>query len=188
MPPLWALALASQLRADVPSVKVDILDEQLLGRTALLKKISAGRYDLAGFSPVAYTYLDTDVRDPLAGSDNGRPLTNSPAHVVTGGMTWTPQLSDYVAGLLHIDFRMQGDSTPLNEPIAQPFVANDGHEIVNARVGLTFNDRYSIEGYVENLFNTYYNITAFPIPEQGASFAVYPSAPRFYGLRVRASF
>ena len=137
---------------------------------------------------LAYTYLDTDVRDPLAGSDNGRPLTNSPAHVVTGGMTWTPQLSDYVAGLLHIDFRMQGDSTPLNEPIAQPFVANDGHEIVNARVGLTFNDRYSIEGYVENLFNTYYNITAFPIPEQGASFAVYPSAPRFYGLRVRASF
>ena len=122
------------------------------------------------------------------GSDNGRPLTNSPAHVVTGGMTWTPQLSDYVAGLLHIDFRMQGDSTPLNEPIARPFVANDGHEIVNARVGLTFNDRYSIEGYVENLFNTYYNITAFPIPELGASFAVYPSAPRFYGLRVRASF
>lgn len=59
MPPLWALALASQLRAGVPSVRVDILDEQLLGRAALLKKLSSVRYDLAGFSPVAYTYQDT---------------------------------------------------------------------------------------------------------------------------------
>ncbi len=137
---------------------------------------------------LAYTLLDTNVDDPLAGSDNGRSLTNSPRHVVTGAMTWTPRLSDTVEGLLHFDFRMQGDSTPINDAIARPFVANDGHEIVNARIGLTFNERFSIEGYVENIFNTYYNITAFPIPEQGSSFAVYPSAPRFYGLRARASF
>ena len=137
---------------------------------------------------LAYTLLDTEVNDPLAGSDNGRPLTNSPRHVVTGAMTWTPRLSDTVEGLVHFDFRMQGDSVPLNDPIARPFVANDGHEIVNARIGLTFNERYSIEAYVENIFNTYYNITAFPIPEQGTSFAVYPSPPRFYGLRARAAF
>ena len=137
---------------------------------------------------LAYTLLDTEVTDPQAGSDNGRPLTNSPRHVVTGAMTWTPQLSSSVDGLFHVDLRMQGDSTPLNAPIARPFVANDGHEIVNARVGLTFNERYSVEAYVENLFNTYYNITAFPIPEQGSSFAVYPSPPRFYGVRVKAEF
>jgi iron complex outermembrane recepter protein len=137
---------------------------------------------------LAYTYLDTQVNDVLAGDDNGRSLTNQPRHVVTGAMTWTPQLSDNVTGLVHVDFRMQGDSTPINTPSAQPFVANDGHEIVNARIGLTFNENYSVEAYVENVFNTYYNITAFPIPEQGASFAVYPSPPRFYGIRVRAAF
>ena len=48
--------------------------------------------------------------------------------------------------------------------------------------------KYSIEGYVENLFDTYYNITAFPIPEQGNSFAVYPAPPRFYGVKVGAKF
>ncbi len=137
---------------------------------------------------LAYTLLDTEVTDVGAGADNGRPLTNSPRHVVTGGMTWTPQISDSVQGLFHVDFRMQGDSTPINTPIAQPFVANDGHEIVNARIGLTFNERFSLEAYVENVFDTYYNITAFPIPELGSSFAVYPSPPRFYGLRVRAGF
>jgi outer membrane receptor protein involved in Fe transport len=137
---------------------------------------------------LAYTLLDTEVTDPAAGTDNGRPLTNSPRHVVTGAMTWTPRLSDNVEGLLHVDFRMQGDSTPINDPIARPFVANDGHEIVNARIGLTFNERFSVEAYVENVFNTYFNITAFPIPEQGSSFAVYPSPPRFYGVRARASF
>ena len=137
---------------------------------------------------LSYTLLDTEVNDPRAGTDNGRPLTNSPRHVVTGAMTWTPQLSDTVQGLVHVDFRMQGDSVPLNDPIARPFVANDGHEIVNARIGLTFNERFSVEAYVENIFNTYYNITAFPIPEQGTSFAVYPSPPRFYGLRARAEF
>lgn len=137
---------------------------------------------------LAYTLLDTEVTDPAAGSDNGRSLTNSPRHVVTGAMTWTPRLSDSVEGLLHVDFRMQGDSTPINNPIAQPFVANDGYEVVNARIGLTFAERFSVEAYVENIFNTYYNITAFPIPEQGSSFAVYPSPPRFYGVRARASF
>jgi iron complex outermembrane recepter protein len=137
---------------------------------------------------LAYTYLDAAVNDPLAGDDNGRQLTNQPRNVVTGAMTWTPALSDNVTGLVHVDFRMQSDSTPVNTPAAQPFVANDGYEIVNARVGLTINESYSIEAYVENVFNTYYNITAFPIPEQGASFAVYPSPPRFYGLRVRAAF
>ena len=58
MPPLWALALATYLREAMPSVKVDILDEQLLGRKELRKKLSSAKYDLAGFSPVAYTYKD----------------------------------------------------------------------------------------------------------------------------------
>jgi iron complex outermembrane recepter protein len=70
-----------------------------------------------------------------------------------------------------------------------PFTTNDGYTIVNARVGLNFNDnRFGIEAYVENLFNKYYNITSFPVPEQGTSFAVYPAPPRFYGVKLRASF
>ena len=138
---------------------------------------------------LGYTLLDTEVKDPLAGSDNGKPLTNSPRHVITSAITWTPQISSSVGGLVHIDARTNSDSNTINSPLGVPFTTNDGYSIVNARVGLNFNDnKFGIEAYVENLFNTYYNLTSFPIPEQGASFAVYPAPPRFYGVKLRASF
>ncbi|NCP11819.1 MAG: TonB-dependent receptor [Sphingomonadales bacterium] len=137
---------------------------------------------------LGYTYLDAKINDPLA-PDNGQQLTNQPKHVVTGAMTWTPQLSDSVGGLVHVDFRQNSDSNVINDPLGVPFTANDGYGIWNARVGLNFADnRFGIEAYVENLFDTYYNITGFPVPEQGATYAVYPSPPRFYGVKVRASF
>ncbi|WP_343518973.1 TonB-dependent receptor [Sphingomonas sp.] len=137
-----------------------------------------------------YTLLETEVRDPLAGSDNGKPLTNSPRNVITGAITWTPQLSDNVGALFHVDWRTNSDANTINNPIARPFTTNDGYSIVNARVGLNFGEggRFGIEAYVENLFDTYYNITSFPIPEQGSSFAVYPSPPRFYGVKARVRF
>jgi outer membrane receptor protein involved in Fe transport len=141
-----------------------------------------------------YTYLDTEITDPRAGSDNGQPLTNSPRHVITGAVTWTPQLSDTVGGLVHVDWRLNSDANTLNDPVGARFTANDGYGIVNARVGLSFGpeQNFGVEAYVENLFDKYYNITAFPIPEQGSgsiqSYAVYPSPPRFYGVKVKAKF
>ena len=140
---------------------------------------------------LGYTYVDAKATDasPLAGGDNGRQASNQPKHTITGAMTWTPQISDGVGGLFHVDYRVNSDAFPLNDPLARRFTANDGFGIVNLRAGVNFGDgKYSVEGYVENLFDTYYNITAFPIPEQGNSFAVYPSPPRFYGVRVAAKF
>lgn len=139
---------------------------------------------------LAYTYLDAKVKDVAAGDDNGKQVTNQPKHVVTGGVTWTPDLTENVGLLANVNFRTQSDSTPDNNPLALAYVGNDGYTIINAKVGLNFGaDRqYGIEAYVENLTNQYYNVTAFPIPEQGNSFAGYPAPPRFYGVRVRASF
>ena len=137
-----------------------------------------------------YTLLDTEVKDPLAGSDNGKPLTNSPRNVITGAVTWTPQISDSVGALFHVDWRTNSDANTINNPVARPYTTNDGYSIVNARIGLNFgkDSQFGIEAYVENLFDTYYNITSFPIPEQGASFAVYPAPPRFYGVKARVKF
>ncbi|MBK9431602.1 MAG: TonB-dependent receptor [Sphingomonadales bacterium] len=138
---------------------------------------------------MGYTYLKTKVTDPLAGTDNGRGLTNQPKHSITGAVTWTPQISDGVGGLVHVDWRYNSDVVSMNDPLARAFVGNDGFGIVNLRAGVNFGDgRYSIEGYVENLFDTYYNITSFPVPEQGNSFVVYPSPPRFYGVKVGVKF
>ena len=139
---------------------------------------------------LAYSYIDAKVKDPLAGNDNRMQLTNTPKHSITGAVTWTPQLTDNIGGLVHVDWRVNSDANTINSPLGIPFTTNDGYGIVNAKVGVNFgpDGNYAVEGYVENLFNTYYNITAFPIPEQGSSFAVYPSPPRFYGVRVKAKF
>jgi iron complex outermembrane recepter protein len=161
--------------------------DKLVSKGIELESIIRPQPDLA-FS-FGYTYVDAKVTDPLAGSDDGRQVSNQPRHTITGAVTWTPEISSGVNGLLHADFRVNSDAFPLNAPIERTFTGNDGFGIVNLRAGINFGDgKYSIEGYVENLFDTYYNITAFPIPEQGNSFAVYPSPPRFYGVRIGAKF
>ncbi len=139
---------------------------------------------------LGYTLLDAKVRDPLSENDNNMQLTNSPRNVITAALTWTPRLSDGVGALFHVDSRTQSDSNTLNDPVGVPFTTNDAFTIVNARVGLNFGEggRYSVEAYVENLFDRYYNVTSSPIPEQGTSFGVYPSAPRFYGVKARVQF
>lgn len=139
---------------------------------------------------LAYTYLDSKVLDPASGFDHRQQSTNQPRHVIAGGVTWTPDLSDNVGLLAAVNFRSQSDHTSDNSPLAKPFVQNDGYTLVNAKLGLNFgqNRQFGVEAYVENLFNKYYNVTSFPIPEQGNSYAIYPSAPRFYGVRVRAGF
>jgi iron complex outermembrane recepter protein len=163
--------------------------DKLVSKGVELESIIRPHPDLA-FN-LGYTYVDAKATDasPLAGGDNGRQASNQPKHTITGAVTWTPEISTGVNGLFHADFRQQSDAFPLNDPLARRFTANDGFGIVNLRAGVNFGDgKYSIEGYVENLFDTYYNITAFPIPEQGNSYAVYPSPPRFYGVKVGAKF
>jgi outer membrane receptor protein involved in Fe transport len=138
---------------------------------------------------LGYSFVDAKVKDPLAGTDDQRQASNIPKHTVTAAATWTPRLSDSVGAIVHMDMRYNSDIFPLNDPVARPFTGTDGFAIVNARIGMNFGDgKYSIEAYAENLFNTYYSITAFPIPEQGTSFAVYPAPPRFYGIKLGAKF
>ncbi len=136
-----------------------------------------------------YTYVSAKVDDPIAGANDGRQLENIPFHTVTGAVTWTPQLSDTVGGLVHIDWRQMSDTFSTNDPVSRPFTGNDGFGIINARIGVNFGEgKYSIEAYAENLLNTYYNVTSFAVPEQGTSFAVYPAPPRFYGLKLGMKF
>jgi len=139
---------------------------------------------------LAYTWLRAVVHDPINGADDdGKQATNQPRNVVTAALTWTPRLSDDFGGLVHIDARMNSDSNTINNAQGVPFTTNDGYVLVNARVGVDFMDgRFAVEAYVENVFNHYYNITSFPVPEQSGAFAVYPSPPRFYGVRVKTRF
>ncbi len=139
---------------------------------------------------LGYTRLDAVVHDAVnAPADDGKQLTNQPKNVVTSSVTWTPRLSSAFGTVFHVDARMNSDANTINDPAGIRFTTNDGYVIVNARVGLDFMDgKFGLEAYVENLTNTYYNITAFPVPEQTGAYAVYPSTPRFYGVKAKVRF
>ena len=139
---------------------------------------------------VGYTYLSAKVDDPVnAVDDHDKQLTNQPKHVVTGAVTWTPPISDSMSGLVHIDMRSMSAANTLNDPVGVPFTTNDAYTVFNARLGLNFADgKYGIELYGQNIFDQYYNITSFPVPEQPGAYAVYPGTPRFYGVKLKAKF
>lgn len=82
MPPLWALFLGSYLREALPGVKIDIIDEQILGREGFLRRLRNARYDLACFSPIFLTYADN--------LGYARLLRRNGAFVVFGGHYATP--------------------------------------------------------------------------------------------------
>ncbi|NML04483.1 TonB-dependent receptor [Sphingomonas sp. G-3-2-10] len=145
-----------------------------------------------------YTYLDAKydasnnfTGTPLAGLE-GRQVQNQPKHVVTSTVTWKPRLSDNINGLVHVDMRYNSEveisgRSPLNAD--RGIVRNPGYALVSARLGLQSADgNISGEFYVENLFNQYYNITGFAVPEQTGNYAGYPGYPRFYGVRARFGF
>lgn len=141
-----------------------------------------------GYAYIEASYLDNNLPVELR-QNNGVQVTNQPRNTVSTSVTWTPQLSDGVGALVHVDARFNSKANTVNDALAVPFTTNQAYGIVNARVGLNFLDnKLSVEAYVENLFDTYYNITAFPVPEQSNSYAVYPGTPRFYGARVRFQF
>ncbi|WP_066550047.1 MULTISPECIES: TonB-dependent receptor [unclassified Sphingomonas] len=146
-----------------------------------------------------YTYLDASFDEsnnftgtPLQGLE-GEQFLNQPRNVVTVATTWTPALgsSGYQA-LLHADMRYNSAVNIAGTPPdvnGRTLVRNPGYPLVNARIGIQSEDRQrSVEFFVENVFDQYYNITGFPVPEQTGTTAGYPGLPRFYGVRTRIGF
>ncbi|MES2753043.1 MAG: TonB-dependent receptor [Pseudomonadota bacterium] len=140
---------------------------------------------------MGYTYNDAVLDKsnnftgtPLAGRE-GTQFGNVPKNVVTLTGTWTPALTDRLDALLHVDMRYNSDVS-LD---ASQVIRNDGYALVSGRVGIQTDDKkISVEAFVDNIFKKYYNITGFAVPEQTGNFAVYPSPPRFYGVRARFGF
>ena len=140
-----------------------------------------------------YTYLEVFANrsnnfagTALAGRE-GQQSLNTPKNIVTGAVTWTPPISNTLTGLVHADFRSSSEQViGVSGTVADQ---QQGYILVNGRIGVTtINERIRVEGFVENIFDTYYGLVSFGIPEQGGSGGVYPNAPRFYGVRARLGF
>ncbi len=142
-----------------------------------------------------YTLLDAayDESNDFTGSplqnQQGKQFLNQPRNIVTVAATWTPALTARWNGLVHVDLRYNSDVAIVRDGTGTPVVGNDGYPLLNGRIGVQDDDRRkSIEFFVENITNQYYNISGFAIPEQTGTYGVYPAMPRFYGVRGRFGF
>ena len=154
-----------------------------------------------GFT-VGVTYSDTKYENNLIGADNGAPLdpalrllpgdnlSNAPELTATASASWTPELgSSGMRGLVFLNARMTGDYNTGSDLLFGK--EQDGFILVNGRVGVTnIADRFAIEGWVQNLFDTQYSQVAFntPFVAPQQTYSAFLAEPRTYGITVRGSF
>ncbi len=180
-------------------------------------EVELGFYPARNFAVnLGYTLADTKFRRNLVGSASGEALdpalfllagsqmSNAPRNVVTSSVSWTPDIGGSgMTGLIYVDGRMSSDYNTGSDLFYEK--AQDGFFVANARIGLRGPDqKWAIEGFVQNLFDTQYQQVAFNAPFQGAGsvaqtmrfgtspanqlFMSYLAEPRTYGVTVRTRF
>jgi len=180
-------------------------------------EVEVGLYPTRNVSVnMGYTFAATRFRRNLVGSASGEALdpalfllpgnqlSNAPRNTVTASASFTPDIGGSGLSLLfYVDGRMTSDYNTGSDLFFEK--AQDGFFVANARVGLRGPDRtWSIEGWVQNLFDQDYQQVAFNAPFQGAGsiaqtirlgtspanqiFTSYLAEPRTYGLTLRTRF
>lgn len=151
---------------------------------------------------LGFTYADTSYENDLIGNDTGAPLdpalrllpgdnlSNAPTTVVTGSFAWTPPIGDSgMEGLFFINSRMtSGFNTGSDLLFGKE---QESFVVVNGRIGLTnIADRFSIEGWVQNLFDKDYTQVAFNTPfiAPQQTYSAFLAEPRTYGITLRGEF
>lgn len=163
------------------------------------------------------TYAEAKFAKRLVGSGDGQtPLdaalfllpgrinSNAPKYVTTMSFAWTPDIgSSGLSGLLYFDGRMTGDYNTGSDLF--PEKTQDGYDVWNARIGIRGPEqRWAVEFWGQNVFNTKYTQVAFNTPLQGSNsiahvqagratsatqlFSAYLAEPRTYGITVRGKF
>lgn len=166
------------------------------------------------------TYTEARYKNRLVGSSDGQtPLdsalfllpgsinSNAPKIVTTASVAWTPDIgSDGMSALFYIDGRMTGDYNTGSDIF--PEKTQDGYAVFNARIGLRGKgQRWAVELWGQNIFNTDYTQVAINSPLQGSGsvaqvkafgspsfaagtqlFSAYLSEPRTYGVTLRGKF
>ena len=168
------------------------------------------------FMNLGVTYADTRYNDDLIGNDEGLPLdpalrrlpgrhlSNAPQLVFTGAVTWTPRIGDTgLTGLFYVDGRLTDDYNTGSDLFPQK--AEDAYAVINARVGVRGpGQRWAVELWAQNLFDTNYAQVAFNSPFQAGAtsapfidpefpggrqiFSAFLAEPRTYGITGRFRF
>jgi len=139
----------------------------------------------------------------LEGGDN----SNAPRWTATMSIAWTPEIPGTPwSGLVYVDNRLTSDYNTGSD--LYPEKAQDGYIVTNARIGIRGPDeRWAIEFWGQNIFDTRYAQVAFNSPLQSSGpnnqstaqlgrfgsmtnqlFSAYLGEPRTYGVTVRGKF
>jgi len=126
-----------------------------------------------------YAYADTKYRRNLIGSSSGealdpalfllpgQQLSNAPKHTVTGSVAITPPIGPGLTGLFYVDGRYSSKYNTGSDLF--PEKLQRGYFVANARVGIRDSaDRWAIELWAQNLFDTNYEQVAFNAPFQSS--------------------
>ena len=151
---------------------------------------------------LGFTYADTAYENNLIGDDSGAPLdqalrllpgdnlSNAPTTVATASLAWTPAIGDSgMEGLFFINGRMSSGFNTGSDLLFGK--EQESFVVVNGRIGLTnIADRFSIEGWVQNLFNEDYTQVAFntPFVAPQQTYSAFLAEPRTYGITLRGEF
>jgi iron complex outermembrane recepter protein len=167
-----------------------------------------------------FTYTESKYRSRLVGSSDGQtPLdsalfllpgninSNAPKIVTTGSVAWTPDIgSSGLSGLVYVDGRMTSEYNTGSDLF--PEKVQDSYAIFNARIGIRGpQQKWAVEFWGQNIFNTQYTQVVFNSPLQGSSpatsttgqfaqgavvanqmFSAYLSEPRTFGVTLRGKF
>ena len=137
-------------------------------------------------------YIDSTVVLPGETITAGTPLDRAPDWTFTSALTYEQPISDNLVALFYVDGRWEGEQR-LQVLGRDPRTDQESYALFNARVGIGPTDqRWSVEAFVDNLADEYYNLGAFAVPEQTSDgvgvYAVYPGQPRTWGVTVRARY
>jgi iron complex outermembrane recepter protein len=154
------------------------------------------------------TYASTRYKNNLVGNDTGAPLdpalrllpgdniSNAPEAVFTGSIAYTPAIGNSgMTALFYVDTRVTSDYNTGSDLFPQK--EQDGFALVNARFGVRGpEERWSIEVWAQNLFDTDYTQVAFNTPFQattsgpatGALAATFPPAQYPAGTQIFSAF
>ena len=142
---------------------------------------------LNGGVTYAETYYPRSTPIFLGANLPGSRLSLAPLWSAALGITYEHKVADDLTGRIAVNaksvssFNTGSDLNPIkNQP---------GYTLVNARVGLSAEDRgWSLEAWAQNLFDDSYYQVAFNSVLQAGSFDAFLGQPRTYGLTLRFKY
>lgn len=149
-----------------------------------------------GYAYVDATYDEVNTGDPLVDAIEDKNLSLSPEHFLTGQVIYERPLTANLNGLFSIDARYVSEYNTGSD--LDPEKVQEAFTLVNARLGVSTNNGWSVELWGRNLTDETYAQVAFDAFAQGrrggagtsndprgtASYDAFLGAPRTYGITL----